>query len=398
MRWNRVRQGPASPAPRPAKADRPEPRRAFAQWAVAWLAGAAIAFIALLCGAQASKPVPAMSPAPRSNATRSEPTSDARPAVTMVADSEPAAPASPAAAGGAGSCAPSQGPRRDAVRVIDGETVVLDDGSEVRLAALLAPDPPEAGAPDTRWPPANAARQRLESLVLGRPVELRTELAVPDRYGRLRAQLTVEGQGERQWVQARMVEEGLARVEPSAAARGCIALLLALEDGARRAGRGLWAHPAYAIRQARKTREIERYRHSFQIIEGEVVSVGERKRRVFLNFGKRWSDDLTVTVTGRNRRRFEDAGLDFSGLEGRRVRVRGWIESWNGPVIRASEPGQIEVLGGEGAGKKRSKRRKDGGEAGAETRDGAAGDLAGRADGQATDDGLTGSARGEAAP
>jgi hypothetical protein len=27
------------------------------------------------------------------------------------------------------------------------------------------------------------------------------------------------------------------------------------------------------------------------------------------------------------------------------VRVRGWIERWNGPVIKATHPEQIEILG-----------------------------------------------------
>ena len=32
-------------------------------------------------------------------------------------------------------------------------------------------------------------------------------------------------------------------------------------------------------------------------------------------------------------------------LEGKEVRVRGWIEWWNGTVIKATHPEQIEILG-----------------------------------------------------
>ena len=31
-------------------------------------------------------------------------------------------------------------------------------------------------------------------------------------------------------------------------------------------------------------------------------------------------------------------------LEGKRIRVRGWLRSWNGPQIEASHPEQIELL------------------------------------------------------
>ena len=44
-------------------------------------------------------------------------------------------------------------------------------------------------------------------------------------------------------------------------------------------------------------------------------------------------------------RAFEAAGIDTLAYRGRRVRVRGWLESYNGPMIEATHPAQIEVLG-----------------------------------------------------
>jgi micrococcal nuclease len=44
------------------------------------------------------------------------------------------------------------------------------------------------------------------------------------------------------------------------------------------------------------------------------------------------------------RRRFRPADLDFRALEGRRVRVRGWIERRAGPAIEVRHPSQIEVV------------------------------------------------------
>ena len=39
----------------------------------------------------------------------------------------------------------------------------------------------------------------------------------------------------------------------------------------------------------------------------------------------------------------EAAGLDLMSLPGRRIRVRGWVEWWNGPMIEISHPQEIEV-------------------------------------------------------
>ena len=59
-----------------------------------------------------------------------------------------------------------------------------------------------------------------------------------------------------------------------------------------------------------------------------------------MNFGRRWSEALTVTISKRNERNFAAAGLDPKRLENRRVRVRGWIEERNGPRIEAASPEQ----------------------------------------------------------
>ena len=42
---------------------------------------------------------------------------------------------------------------------------------------------------------------------------------------------------------------------------------------------------------------------------------------------------------------FEAAGLDFKSLEGKKIRVRGWVEKHGGPRIDTTRTGQIEVIG-----------------------------------------------------
>jgi hypothetical protein len=61
-----------------------------------------------------------------------------------------------------------------------------------------------------------------------------------------------------------------------------------------------------------------------------------------VNFGRWWTRDLSVVILRRNRRSFAAAGIEPQRLQGRRIRVRGFIEERRGPVIEADPPEQIE--------------------------------------------------------
>lgn len=75
-----------------------------------------------------------------------------------------------------------------------------------------------------------------------------------------------------------------------------------------------------------------------------MASVANVRQWTFLNFSDNWRSDFTVAIRATNRRQFLSRGPALAKLEGKRVLVRGWIERWNGPVIKATHPEQIEVL------------------------------------------------------
>ena len=63
-------------------------------------------------------------------------------------------------------CAFEPGPSRAVAAVLDGDTVRLDDGIEVRLIGALAPRASDAGSgTDVEWPPAKEAHEALAALV-----------------------------------------------------------------------------------------------------------------------------------------------------------------------------------------------------------------------------------------
>jgi endonuclease YncB( thermonuclease family) len=227
--------------------------------------------------------------------------------------------------------------------VLDGQNFVLDDGRQVRLAALEVPPlpvPGDAGTPTTLGVAAKAA---LAAILSGANVDLRQQRASADRYGRLVAHAFVAHAGGERSVAQALLAQGHARVTAHVGHRACAAELLSQERVARAAGLGLWADSAYGIIAAGNGSILLAGQGRFVVAEGRVVSVRESGGTIYMNFGRRWSEALTVTISKRHERMFVGAGLQLKSLENRRVRVRGWVEERNGPRIEASHPEQIEI-------------------------------------------------------
>ncbi|CAO3408028.1 thermonuclease family protein [Azospirillum largimobile] len=226
--------------------------------------------------------------------------------------------------------------------VLDGDTLELEDGRRVRLAGIEAAKPPRHATPaDGRvWPLAETATRALSELALGRRVALHGPAPV-DRHGRLLAHLVRE---DGLWLQSALVVRGLARVHTRPDARAYAAELLAGEEAARNAGRGLWRSRVYAVRDAADPEELARDRDSFQLVEGVVLAVTKSGGEAWLDFGADWRSDVTVHIGRAAMREVTRAGIDPLSFEGRRVRVRGWITLRNGPLIEIAHPEQIERL------------------------------------------------------
>jgi len=227
-------------------------------------------------------------------------------------------------------------------KILDGRTFVLDDGREVRLAAIEVA--PLAGAQDRANPAGRAAAAALGALAAGDQVVLRRAENGSDRYGRLLAYAYTIRDGDEFLLQRELVAEGFARVSTRIASP-CTGPLLDREKAAREAKLGLWADPYYEVLNAETPTDALAYRGRFALVEGKVASVRDSGPTIYVNFGRRRIGDITVTILKRNERSFAAAGLDLRSLAGRRIRVRGWIEARGGERawIEAERPEQIEM-------------------------------------------------------
>ena len=175
--------------------------------------------------------------------------------------------------------------RAQVVDVIDGDTLVLDDGRSVRLVGIQSPKLPLGRTGFEAWPLAEEAKAALAELTLGREVGLGYGGRQSDRHGRALAHLyLLDGAGEPGlWVQGALLEAGMARVYSFADNRALVAEMLAREGQARALRRGIWADPFYAVRTPER---VEGHAGSFQLVEGIVLQAAKVKGRIYLNFGE----------------------------------------------------------------------------------------------------------------
>jgi endonuclease YncB( thermonuclease family) len=220
-----------------------------------------------------------------------------------------------------------------ATDIADGRSIRLSDGRDVKLAGI---DVPLGGGAA-----AHGAKNALERLVSGKDILLTAASTSTDRYGRLTAFAFVNGSETP--VQYDLLLLGQARVSAQALGDDCTRALLNAERKAREGRLGLWADPGYAVHSAADGPAIRSQQGRFSVAEGRIVSVRDSGGTIYLNFGKRWSEALTVTILKQNERSFAAAGIGPRTLEGRVVRIRGYVDVRSGPVIEASRPEQLEI-------------------------------------------------------
>ena len=144
-----------------------------------------------------------------------------------------------------------------------------------------------------------------------------------------------------QWLQGAMLERGLARVYSFEDNRMLVAEMLALERQARVARIGIWDHPFYQVRQAGNLSGLI---GNFELIEGVVQDATIHRGLGFINFGADYRSDFTITLERDVVRRFRHEDVAIEDYIGHRIRVRGWLRLWNGPMVEVTHPEQIEVL------------------------------------------------------
>lgn len=238
----------------------------------------------------------------------------------------------------AGPCSVEQASPTGIVAIEQNFDMLTDDGRRIALAGVEFPNEPELRERSRARLSAWLAADRLVFLALGS--------SAPDRWGRFAAGLFVVGEGaDAPLVSAgeAALRSGLARFRPDEAVIACRNRLLTAERQARELRLGLWANDAYVVIDAGR-RDALLDRKGMVLVEGVVSGIGEAGGSLYLNFGPRRGADFAVVIWKRNLETFERAGAPPRMLVGRRVRVRGLIDTRFGPRMEIATPAEIEIV------------------------------------------------------
>jgi endonuclease YncB( thermonuclease family) len=222
--------------------------------------------------------------------------------------------------------APGTLPSLEVQRVVDGDTLRLQDGRSVRLIGINSPELGRQGR--SAEPFAEAARRRLGELVAANDGRVSLQLGGEsrDHYGRTLAHV-YDAKGRN--LEAQLLAEGLGYLVAVAPNVALVECQQAAERSARQARVGLWRAPSVQTPE-------QLSRGGFALIRGRV-------ERVERNRGGLWLEleaSLVLRVAPQLLDGFDEQQL--RGLVGRRVEARGWVidRSRRGGV----KPGQARWL------------------------------------------------------
>jgi endonuclease YncB( thermonuclease family) len=215
-------------------------------------------------------------------------------------------------------------------KVVDGDSLRLADGREIRLIGVNAP---ELGRDDRPAEPlAREARTLLANLLVGGRITLTLDAERRDRYGRLLAHVSLpDGRN----VQELLLRQGLAFLvaQPPNLAR--LPAYQAAEEEAVRLRRGVWRHAYYAPVAAE---QISSRHTGFRLVTGTVRRVTQNTHMIYLEL----TPAFALTVPRENRRYFPGRPED---LAGRRVLARGWVTARDGRLqLRLPHPAMLTFV------------------------------------------------------
>jgi len=197
-------------------------------------------------------------------------------------------------------------------KVIDGDTVILENGDHIRFIGVNTPELGHGKFKDE--PLANQARLYVKRKIEGRNIELRGEPPRRDKYGRRLAHIYSQ-QGES--IQIGLLKQGLAFVVAVSEDLSYLTDYLAAEQQAKDANKGIWGEPFYAPLSAKKA--VDYKKRGYRQISGVVKRVTRSKNYQTFHL----EGDFRVLVSHVNwSRYFKGKPQDYVGKP---VLVSGWV-------------------------------------------------------------------------
>ncbi|MET1416073.1 hypothetical protein ABVF61_27635 [Roseibium sp. HPY-6] len=171
----------------------------------------------------------------------------------------------------------------------------------------------------------------------------------PNRWGLIPAWIIQLGDQNPRLYQAEQLSKGNAVFAPDKASPECAVSLRRAEAAARRAESGEWGTEGdVRIFSGAAPASFQGNAGRYVIARGRIVSLGKTRSTRYLNFGRHWKSDLTVTLKSSEEAAFNEGmgadGWQIEDLQGLFVEVRGVLQEKDGPLIALRHPEQLRVL------------------------------------------------------
>ncbi|EXJ09515.1 MULTISPECIES: thermonuclease family protein [Nitrincola] len=235
-------------------------------------------------------------------------------------------------------CPPSAPTQSAQVRyVIDADTLVLNNGERVRLLGIDAPELGRDGQPDE--PYAREGKKWLEGLLREHDhrVLLQYGQERKDRYGRSLAYLFLPDGTN---LQRALLSDGWVmqvHVAPNLEFAECLAQF---ERQAEQQAKRIWSQNEYS--PGLLSTEIPDSARGAAVVHGQVVRVGQSAEFVWINL----EGGVALQIRRSDLPRFDS--LSFDQIEGKTLRVRGWLIRENARHhqirIRVEHPLAIQLI------------------------------------------------------
>lgn len=211
-------------------------------------------------------------------------------------------------------------------------TIRLDDGTELVIANI--------------YEKKKDSHQFIKKILKNKKVFFYSSGRLKDRYNRLIVQVFYKEEEKSKWLQETLIEKGYGVVMALPTNWQCSPELLASERLTRNAAQeNKLLNSNFQIVSIENTKSLnQKQQGSFQIVKGRILSISRTAQNTYINFSKNWRKDFTAVISNHLLRQKKGRWPKLKRLKGKTIILRGWLDHYNGPLIRLETPEMIEII------------------------------------------------------
>jgi hypothetical protein len=186
----------------------------------------------------------------------------------------------------------------------------------------------------------------IKEAILNKKVFFYSSGRLKDRYNRLIVQIFINEAGKRTWLQETLIQKGHAVAMALPTNWLCATELLSREKNIRaRDEIRKTIELSFPIIRVENTQLLnQKQQGSFQMVKGKVFSISRTTQNTYINFSKNWRKDFTAVISNHLLKRKKSRWPKLKLLKGKTIILRGWLDHYNGPLIRLETPEMIEIM------------------------------------------------------